>query len=454
MNAPDSTPPATVSNPEPTALRVLRSGCAIALVLALTFLIGLAVVGWSATAREALAPLFSYTTKGVSGVAAAFTIAFILITPTALFALAARRRRLTWLTLALGWAVTLAVGAWLARDETAIRRPLSIEEISPAFDGAQKSYAVLMRYSKRQPAEEAIAFTKFKPAVQWTGAGPREPEKWQEFLTKNRAGLEADWAALAPQRQWLAELNTFDRIGDLAPARFDADIIRFDVWRTLSQRTCAAASYAVLDGRGDEALDIILPLLELSRKLEPSSRTLVRTMIARVIQRLSLDTITFILNRHTPSAALRPRLAAALGGGNSPAGARRLILMEYPYLLSLVSSMRHLDRGLLEGEGESHIKGPLAVLNPLLFNPVATLNAYGDYLYELAALAEARELGKFAIRSNSFSQTFAQRLSPKNIGGALLLNMAVPTFDKVLKSYWEIEDLRTALHARVTALPR
>jgi hypothetical protein len=127
--------------------------------------------------------------------------------------------------------------------------------------------------------------------------------------------------------------------------------------------------------------------------------------------------------------------------------------MEYPYLLSLVSSMRHVDRNLIEGEGESHLKGPLAALSPFLFNPIATLNAYGDYLYELAALAESRELGKFAVRSHSFAQSFERHGSPKNIGGALLLNMAVPAFDKILKSYWEIEDLRTALHARVTAQP-
>ena len=453
MTTPEANPSVLAPVAEPLALRVLRSALAIALVLALTFLIGLAVVGWSTTAREALAPLFSFTTKGVPVVAAVFTIAFIVITPTALFTLAARRRRLTWLTLALGWVVMLVVFAWLARDDAAIRRPLTIEEISPAFDGAQKSYAFLMRYAKQHPSEEAKAFAKFKPAVQWAGTGPREPEKWQEFLAKNRAGLEADWAALAPQRQWFADLNAFDRIGDLAPARFDSDLMSFAVWRMVSQRTCAAASCQVLDGRGDEALATILPLLELSRKLEPSSRTLVRTMIARVIQRLSLDSITFILNRHTPSPALRPRLAAALAGGNSPAGARRLILMEYPYLLSLVSSMRHLDRSLIEGEGESPIKGPLAVLSPFLFNPIATLNTYGDHLYELAGLAETRELGKFAVRSNSFSETFAQHGSPKNIGGALLLNLAVPAFDKVVKSYWEIEDLRAALHARVTALP-
>jgi hypothetical protein len=29
--------------------------------------------------------------------------------------------------------------------------------------------------------------------------------------------------------------------------------------------------------------------------------------------------------------------------------------------------------------------------------------------------------------------------------------MATPALDKVLKTYWEIEDLRTALYARVTA---
>lgn len=431
---------------------MLRSAVAIVLVLAITFLIGLAVVGWSGTASDAIAPMFNHADKSVSKTAAGLTVLFILVTPTALFTFAARRRRLNWFALGLGWAAVLPVFGWLATDDNAIRRPLSIEEISPAFDGAQKSYALLMRYSKQHPSDEAKEFTKRKPALLWNSSGPSEPDKWIEYLTKNRAALATDWIALTPQRQWFAELNAFDRIGDLTPPRFDADIMRFDVWRTLSQRMCAAASQQVLDGQGDEALATILPLLEISRKLEPSSRTLIRTMIARVMQKLSLHTITFILNRSTPSAAIRPRLAAALAGGNGPAGARRMVLIEYPAFASVIPTLNLGDQELFSGEGKSPMAGPLRLLSPFLFNPIATVNIHGDRIYELAALAEAREIGKFTVRNST--PEFGRPTSPKNVGGAVVLAMAMPAMDKVVRVYWEIEDQRTALHARVVALPQ
>jgi hypothetical protein len=380
------------------------------------------------------------------------TVVLILFTPVTIMGLAQRRRRLTWPALTIASVIAVPIFIWLAWDDPAIRRPLTIEEIAPSFDGGEKSYALLMRYSKQHPSEEAKAFSKFKSAVPlWTASRAHEPEKWIEFLTKNRAAIEADWATLQPQRTWLLELNGFDRIADLGAARFDSDIMRFDVWRTLSQRAAAIASLQVLDGHGEEALATILPYLDLSRKLEPSSRTLVRTMIARVVQRLSLETITFILNRHTPSSGTRARLAAAVAGGNSGAGARRLVLIEYPYLATTAREMAlGAQLGFLN-DTRSGLARPLDIVSPFIFNPIATVNRYGDYIYEVAAMAEARELGKFAVRVSTFQTDLTRHSGPKNLGGSVLLSIAIPSYERLLKTYWEIEDLRNALHARLTA---
>lgn len=450
-----ATPPPAATEPaparEPLGRRLLRSAVAIALVLAITFLLGVAAFGWMPPARDVAVGLFMHSPNEDFTVATILTFAFILLTPVTLFALAERRKRLTWPALALGWTVVVPIFVWLAWDEPAIRRPLTIEEIAPAFAGGEKSYALLMQYSRKHPSAEAKAFASYKPAVQWGGASPREPDKWIEFLTKNRSGLEADWAALAPQRAWLTELNGFERIADLGAENFDADIIRFEVWRMLSQRAAAIASLQALDGRGDEAFATILPYLEISRKLEPSSRTLVRTMVARVVQKLSLETITFILNRHALSPAMRAKLVADLAGGNSPAGARRMVLIEYPYLITTVRSMGLSSQlEIIDGNKPAAAR-PLDRLAPFLINPIATINLYGDYMYELAALAEAREIGKFAVHGHGFQSAADRRSGPKNLGGRVLLNMAVPSFDKVLRAYWEIEDLRAALLARVTA---
>jgi hypothetical protein len=266
---------------------------------------------------------------------------------------------------------------------------------------------------------------------------------------KNRATLEAEWATAAPQRAWLDRLNAFDRLGDLTPADFAADIPRFDVWRYLTQRTCAIASLQALDGHGDEAMATLLPMLEVARKFETSSRTLVRLMIARVAQKMCYETAGFILDHGSPGREARHRLAAAVKSGNGPAGARRIVWIEYTFLgallerLTLSETMTAVswNRGL-------NLPTGLNFLTCFAINPRSTANLYGDTVAELSALAETRDLGRFAVREQAFIHD-SMRGGPKNLGGRLVLAMATPAYSKVLKSYWDIEDLRIALNERL-----
>ena len=72
------------------------------------------------------------------------------------------------------------------------------------FSDAERSYAMIMRYSRQSQDSEAKSFDPAKLKTQWTTeATTRDPGKWREFVMKNRAAIEADWALLAPQRRWL-----------------------------------------------------------------------------------------------------------------------------------------------------------------------------------------------------------------------------------------------------------
>jgi len=440
MNPPTPPPPA------PLPLRLFRSLVILTLTLAW---MAIAALGYVGAVFSAVETYFKDAGKPPGAVLVTLG-AVVLLTPLALAIWAGRRRWLKWPGLALGWLATGSILAWLAWDDPVVRRPLSIDEVAPVFDGAERSYAVIMEYGKQHPTEEAKAFSSYKPKVQFAGANIAEPEKWVEFITKNRAALEADWAAVAPQRAWLDRLNTFDRLGDLTPADFAADIPRFDVWRLLSQRTCAIASLQALDGRGDEAVATLLPMLEVGRKFETSSRTLVRLMIARVVQKLCCQTAGFILDRAQPGAAARARLLAALDGGNGPAGARRIVLIEYAHFMPTLAKLSLTDAATAVDLGSpGRLPRALNLFTRLAFNPRATANLYGDYAYELAALAETRDYGGFAVRQAAFIEASFQKGGMKNLGGRLILNMAIPAYQKVVKTYWDIEDLRLALLVRL-----
>ena len=434
--------------PEPLWLRLLRSAVVIGLTLSLTVITALLVIGLLPAVRAAFEPVFSFESK-IPKIAIGLTLLFVVFLPLALLAVAARKRWLTWPVLGLGCALVLPVLTWLAWDEPGVRHLLPIEEFSPAFPGAGQSYAVLMQYSKQAPSQEARDFGTVKMAVQWTGASTREPARWREFVTKNRAGLEADWATLAPQRRWLDQLNAFERFGDLTPTSPSANIISFQVWRTLSQRACGFATLQALDGRGDDAIATLLPMLEAGIKLQPSSRTLVRSMVGVVVERMCLETCGIVLDLAPVSAATSARLRAALGPDNAAALARRLILIEYAQFAPVLSTMKLGDQATYQGERLPFLRRPLNLLSGLLLNPNATTNRYGQHIFELAALAEARELGRFTVQSQGFENALWHKSGPKNLGGRLMLNLAVPAYQKVVESHWATADLRTGLRQRL-----
>jgi hypothetical protein len=458
-------------------LRVLRGAVACALALALTIIAGLVVLGFLPLTRNSLAPLFS-ADQQTSRLALALAILFVILVPTLLLfwpflrrALRARstaaaggqppgganrRRRTRWLgwpVLGIGWAAVLPVLVWLAWDEPAVRQPVSIEEFSPVFPGAEKSFAVLMQYSTKNPGPEARAFAAAKLVVPGFGANPQDPDRWLSFVNENRAGLEADWAVLAPQRRWLDELAAFDRIGDLTPAGISAEIVKFQPWRALSYHACGIATLQALNGHGDDAIATLLPLLEVSRKLQPTSRTLVRSLIAEVAERMTLQTTLIVLDHATVSEATRRRLSAVLANENAPAMARRLIMEDFvqfwsSYLTMKLGDAIVPDRGLV-----SCLHGPLNLLSALFLNPNATVNLYGDHVRELAALAEERDLRQFATRNWSFGDEALLEAGLKNLGGRLMVNRAVPAYDKALEMHWKVADLRAAVRQRLAEPP-
>lgn len=437
----------------PLWLRLLRSLLLIGFGLVLAVITGVAVIGCLPVVSDSFQQLFSWGGNFPKD-AAGLTLLLVILMPVFALAMAERKRWLSWPVLSACWLVLLPVLGWLAWDEPAIRRPLTFEELSPAFPGAEQSYAVLMQYSKQTPSEEAKTFGAFNPTIQFSGSNPRESAKWLEYVAKNRAAIEADWVTLAPQRRWFGELAAFERIGDLTPADYGANIITFQVWRTLTQRTCAMATLLALDGRGDEAMALLVPQLEVSRKLQLSSRTLVRTMIAEVMERMTIETVMVVLDRTPVSAASRARLATTLANENGPALARHMLLVDYVQFTAFFSRMKLGDHlAATWGNEKTLLRLPLNFLSALLFNPIATANLYGDHMRELAELAATRDLGKFNARSQNFGHQILKEPLMKNAGGRLMLSLAVPSYAKVVESHWKTTDLRAALRNRLAASP-
>ena len=126
--------------------------------------------------------------------------ALIGLTPLAVLALAWQLRLHSWRWIGGGYLVLVPLLAYLALDDPALRRPVTMEEFSPAFPGAEKSFAVLMRYGNHHPLGRDFKSPQriFNPSPVGYFPGGADKPVWREWLLARRADVEADWADLAP----------------------------------------------------------------------------------------------------------------------------------------------------------------------------------------------------------------------------------------------------------------
>ncbi len=454
VSAGDSPAP---SPPPALAWRFLRLCWIVALALALSFLGLLSAATSAPVIRESLGPLV-WEHRVVSTTAIVVTLAVAVLAPIGVLILCNRRGWLRWSQLVALSALVLVAVVYLMWDEPTVRRPLTMDELSPSLAGDEATFQIFLRYAKNSPAA-----TAFKPppeqlaVARATGDIAAHPEKFAAFLREHRADVESGWAELAPVRAWWNELAAHARIGDLTPPDPLSPILAFQPIRTYAQYATAYAGLQALDGRGDEALATLANLYDVARKMEPNSRTLVRAMIAKVIQKMALQTAGFVLDHATVSpvarAAFLAEIAAATGG---PPGARRLILIEYAYFQPSLALFVGGKPVVAESPATASANARLLArgtqfLGRIVINPIATQNLVGDRYYQLATLAEERRLGELEASKAPINREFLGGYHVKNVGGRLIADMAMPALSKVMKSYWDTDDLRIALITRLKA---
>lgn len=426
MNPPSATLPVS---PDSRWGKFLRQLFRLVLVLLITALLALAL-----TAH--LLPRFAAGGDQPRGLLVAAG-GLLLAVPAALMYFTRRVR--SWWWIVAGYLAVAPVLVYLAADDPVVRRPMTVEEIAPAFPGAELSYARLMHYAKGRPA--AVDFQEPGLEKEWPGAGA----DYLAFVREHRTRLEADWEGLAPIRAWYDELNAFERIGDLGEARAWTEIPVYHVHRAMFRHGRAQATLLALDGRGDDAIETLLPLLGVGRKMQVHARTLVRAMIGQVVRQQALHAVEFTLDHAEVSPDVRRRLAAELAaGGGGEAGIRRMIAIEYAFLAAHIPDPAwggYFTRDTWWGW----------VVNPFahfLLNQRRTINLLGELAVEVEELAASRQTGRI---DGVVGRFFAERGRPafKNIFGAILIANGYPSYERVAETYWKMEDHRAALLARL-----
>ena len=445
MDNPEVIPPPSLP------VRLLRTAELVLLAVALG-LIGLLAALTAPAVRSAAGRLIAEGSE-FSGIAVTGLLAGavgIFVFPLLLLVVGQRCQWLRRSHLVAIWAVVLTTAGYLAWDDAEVLNSLSLDEISPAQPGDEASFAIFLRYGKDTAAAKTVTTLKLQIGAATVDLTTK-PEKWSEFLRTHRTEIEAEWAQLAPVREWWDELAALPRIGDLTAPHPSAPIIAFQPTRVHSQVAVAIASLRALDGHGDEAMATVTRLYSVARKWDPNSRTLVRAMIAKTVQKMALQTASFVLDHASVSATARAafaaELTAAVGG---PDGARHLMLIEGGFAQPMIAEfMRGTPMGGLPPFDS--LQTAVRIFGPLVINPRATTNLFGERYRTLAELAAARRLKELEDRNHPVNRQFLADYHGKNFAGRLLADMALPSLAKVIKSYWEIDDLRLAMATRLRA---
>jgi hypothetical protein len=340
--------------------------------------------------------------------------------------------------------------AWLAWDEPEPRPPASLVTAPSVFPGAEKSYAVLSRYNYNYAQPQ-------KPPFKWTGAnfsqGPEQGRIWTDFLADHRAEIGANWTKLAPVRAWIDELNAFGRIADLHDDQREYARITYQVRNPYVQNAMAVACLLAIDGQGDAALATLRPMLEVGGKLEEGARGVGYFGDARALQAGAIRAAGFVLDNARVSAAARAGFATALAAhGGGPAGAGRVYAIRYAFV---TQATRSFGRAVTVWLGDSFdfLRPGLDLVGPVVFNRHATQNRWGEFYADLQGQAGRRELGKTGPRLAAFLAP-VEGLQFKDIGGAWVARLAreqlgLNRIAEQQKTYWDLEDKRAALLARL-----
>jgi hypothetical protein len=180
---------------------------------------------------------------------------------------------------------------------------------------------------------------------------------------------------------------------------------------------------------------------------------LLRRLISVSLRRQVQSTLGRVLDTGALSPVARERLAAALAPRQDLAEQARLLpRCEYEMLARFLVKLNAEHIAAFAPKDDPNRRWITPMLRPLLpfiYNPHQTANLAGDLSVKIGEGCARRELAAITADRLRFSGDGAL-LPGKNYVGRLILAMVIPSFEKVAQSYWEAEDQRAALLARLT----
>lgn len=338
------------------------------------------------------------------------------------------------------WALVIGCSGWVLLDTPRF----GVARYPIVHATPDEATADLMRYAHRRETPQRASLKAKEPNTLFAGANPEDHARWREFVLRSQGDLVADSVLYADERKWLLSLNRHVAFPDVDASRADADFPMYALWRTIALQEVALASILALDGRGDEALLRTLPVIELAQKLEDGAQTLNRARIARAILRIGMAGAGFVIETSAPSRESIWRMQQLLARGGGTAGLEQMLTIEIAHQSRYFDTQSFGDICAGHFAWTEQLRVPLNIVGRALFQRHATSRLHSDFLDEIRAAALQRSPEKLRTAEQRFDQSI-RAPSLRNVGGRLLLRHAAPPYEKLVRSYWEVESMRGQL---------
>ncbi len=356
--------------------------------------------------------------------------------------------RWRWLVLA-GLPVFCALG-WMGLDSAALPAP-EFPGMSVASD--DPAYRTLMWLGKDPALRRAPAVVSTLDPSTLIPSKSDKAADWTECVGLHAREVVQAWHDDSLGREWIAALDRTPPAG-FWPHGLNDPLLDFKPVRDTVRIRLAYAYLLAMQGKRDEAVSLVLPLMRVMSTLQRAGGNLVTIMIGEVGAKLTYRFMNAVLELGPLSEPVSLAAGRTLLNAPSP---RQIIpnmfLGEIIFAHEALASVHRYGDTKSQEASESPptlFSRTLAGLGSLAFHPNRTEATVVAGHRHLCKLAEARDLE--GLRAFQVSRLDWERF--RNPVGNTMASQIFPDFSKVVSEAWGIDDMRLALLARLgSALP-
>ncbi|HEX2853728.1 MAG TPA: hypothetical protein VHO24_10860 [Opitutaceae bacterium] len=351
-----------------------------------------------------------------------------------------------WLFPVLG--LSAGFVTYLVYDNAARPVPPEIGRVTPADSKSYAAYRWFLRGDPQSRLSEQPTPPVEIPYI------PSDRKEWPAFYATHRDIFTTGWESDALGRAWVDEMAQNAPEGIYPPQKRNAPVLLFSRIRQSAKLRWGRAQVLTLDGRTDDAVNLLLPFLRANYHLQTAGSSLVTQMIALVCVQGTYDQLEVLADSGRLSPAMRSLIATALTDAPLPP-----VIFHNAFVseqLQSIDEFELMDRKppvetiqfLMAGKSSQLPTNKF--LWRLFHNPRRSAWEFNGFLREVGRLAEVRRLDPPEAEGREFERSINQHRL-KNPIAQMFRQATLPAFGLTAKNVWRTEDRRKALVQRLTA---